>query len=42
MLTAMGLAGDAANGSLRISFDDRVDPEALDAFTKALLTIVEG
>lgn len=42
VLTAMGLAGDAANGSLRISFDERVDPEALDAFTKALLTIVEG
>ena len=42
VLTAMGLSGDAANGSLRISFDDRVDPEALDAFADALLAIVEG
>lgn len=42
VLTAMGLPGEAANGSLRISFDDRVDPDDLVAFADALLDIVEG
>lgn len=42
VLTAMGLPGEAANGSLRISFDDRVDPDDLTAFADALLDIVEG
>ena len=42
VLTAMGHTGDTANGSLRISFDDRVDPQDLIAFGDALLDIVEG
>ena len=42
VLIAMGLSGESANGSLRISFDDRIDPADLDAFADALLELVEG
>ena len=39
VLTAMGLSRDQALGSLRISFDDRVNPADLDRFAQALLEI---
>lgn len=39
VLTAMGLPERLAAGSLRISFDDRTDPAALDSFCHALLAI---
>ena len=42
VLTAMGVPRDLALGSLRISFDDRVDPADLDRFADALLGIVEA
>ena len=42
VLTAMGVPRDRALGSLRISFDDRVDPADLDRFAEALLSIVEA
>lgn len=42
VLTAMGIPSQQAFGSLRISFDDRVDPAALEACAEALLAIVEG
>lgn len=42
VLSAMGIARDKALGSLRISFDERVSEDELDAFCEALLTIVEG
>lgn len=42
VLTAMGISGERASGSLRISFDDRVNPSDLEAFARALLGIVEG
>lgn len=41
VLTAMGLTGQQAMGSLRISFDDRVDPGDLDRFADALLSLLE-
>ena len=40
VLTAMGIPREAALGSLRISFDDRVDPADLDRFAAALLGLV--
>lgn len=40
VLTAMGIPRERALGSLRISFDDRVDPSDLDRFADALLEIV--
>lgn len=42
VLTAMGISGERASGSLRISFDDRIDPADLESFAHALLDIVEG
>ena len=39
VLTAMGIPRERALGSLRISFDDRVDPADLDRFAGALLKI---
>lgn len=42
VLTAMGLSRRAASGALRISFDDRVCAEDLDACCDALLEIVGG
>ena len=39
VLTAMGIPRDSALGSLRISFDDRVDPSDLDRFAQALLEV---
>ncbi len=42
VLTAMGLSARAASGSLRISFDDRVDASDLDACCDALIDIVES
>ena len=41
VLTAMGIPRNKALGSLRISFDDRVDPGSLDRFANTLLEIVE-
>ncbi|MDY2776881.1 MAG: cysteine desulfurase family protein [Collinsella sp.] len=40
VLLAMGIPRDWALGSLRISFDDRVDEDALEAFPHALLKII--
>ena len=40
VLTAMGIPRERALGSLRISFDDRVDAADLDRFAEALLGIV--
>lgn len=40
VLRAMGIPREDALGSLRISFDDRVDPIALDRFAQALLEVV--
>ena len=40
VLTAMGIPREAALGSLRISFDDRVDPSDLDRFADTLLDLV--
>lgn len=40
VLTAMGIPRELALGSLRISFDDRVDPSDLDRFADALAGIV--
>ena len=39
VLSAMGIGREQALGALRISFDDRVDPESLNAFAQALLEI---
>ena len=39
VLSAMGIGREQGLGALRISFDDRVDPESLDAFARALLEI---
>ena len=36
----MGISRDIALGSLRVSFDERVAQEDLDAFGQALLQIV--
>lgn len=40
VLTAMGIPRDDALGSLRISFDDRVDPTDLNRFADTLLELV--
>lgn len=40
VLTAMGIPRDLALGSLRVSFDERVDPADLDAFCDELLAAV--
>jgi cysteine desulfurase len=40
VLTAMGIPRDDAFGSLRVSFDERVTVEELDAFCDSLLAIV--
>lgn len=40
VLSAMGIARDAALGSLRISFDDRCDPADLERFAEVLLDLV--
>lgn len=40
VLTAMGIPRDLALGSLRVSFDERVDPADLDAFCDELLAVV--
>jgi cysteine desulfurase len=40
VLTAMDIGRDQALGSLRISFDERVAEEDLDAFASQLLTLV--
>lgn len=42
VLLAMGVPRDLALGSLRVSFDERVEPAALDAFADALLRIAAG
>lgn len=42
VLSAMGIAHDEALGSLRVSFDERVTLEELDAFCDALLAIVSS
>ena len=40
VLTAMGIPRDLAFGSLRVSFDERVDPAQLRAFGEALVRLV--
>lgn len=40
VLRAMGIPREDALGSLRISFDDRVDPAALDRFVEAFFEVV--
>ena len=40
VLRAMGIPREQALGSLRISFDDRVDPDDLDRFARVLLDVV--
>ena len=40
VLSAMGIARDEALGSLRISFDERMDERSLDAFCDCLLALV--
>lgn len=42
VLSAMGIARNVALGSLRVSFDERVDATDLAAFADALLTIVSA
>lgn len=42
VLSAMGVPRSSALGSLRISFDDRVDPADLDRFADAFKTIARG
>lgn len=39
VLAAMGVPGQLASGSLRVSFDERVSEEELDAFADALLEV---
>ena len=39
-LSAMGIGREQALGALRISFDDRVNPDDLDEFAQTLLSIV--
>ena len=41
VLRAMGVPREDALGSLRISFDDRVDPSSLDRFAEALIKVVD-
>lgn len=40
VLSAMGIPREKALGSLRISFDDRVDPSDLDRFAQTLIELV--
>lgn len=40
VLRAMGIPRESALGSLRVSFDDRVDPHDLESFASALLEVV--
>ena len=40
VLSAMGIGREQALGALRISFDDRVNPDDLDDFAQTLLSIV--
>ena len=40
VLSAMGIGREQALGALRISFDDRVNPDDLDEFAQTLLSIV--
>ena len=40
VLSAMGLPRESALGSLRISFDDRIDPRDLDRFAQTLIELV--
>lgn len=40
VLRAMGIPREKALGSLRISFDDRVEPDSLERFTQALFEVV--
>ena len=42
VLTAMGIPQSQASSSLRISFDDRVDPQSLDRFAQELVGLVQG
>ena len=42
VLRAQGLSEVQAGGSLRISFDDRTDPEDLERFQKTLIDVVEA
>ena len=41
VLRAMGVPREDALGSLRISFDDRVDPSSLDCFVETLIKVVD-
>lgn len=41
VLSAMGIPRDEALGSLRISFDERVDPADLDRFCQTLISVVK-
>ena len=40
VLRAMGIPREDALGSLRISFDDRIDPAVLDRFVEAFFEVV--
>ena len=40
VLRAMGIPREKALGSLRISFDDRVEPDSLERFAQALFEVV--
>lgn len=40
VLSAMGLPRESALGSLRISFDDRIDPRDLDRFAQTLIELI--
>ena len=41
-LLAMGISAQSRLGSLRISFDDRIDPAALDRFYSCLSKLSEN
>lgn len=42
VLRAMGIPREKALGSLRISFDDRVEPDSLERFAQALFEVVDA
>lgn len=42
VLRAMGVPREKALGSLRISFDDRVEPDSLERFAQALFEVVDA
>jgi cysteine desulfurase len=42
VLLAMGISRDEALGSLRVSFDERVEETELDAFADALIEVVSA